>query len=447
MRSRAGAGAVPHAEPDRLTPADAEMVVTIDVRQLLQTPVVKKHALDPIQVLLKRNDELGQLLTAAGIDPLKDINTLSLSTSGNLATTGKMLAVVRGKFDPDKARTAADEYAKKHPGRLKDVKEGDLSMWEVASDKKPIFAAFAGKNALVMTLSKEDTAAVVKRAGERPQRLNKDMQAALDQLKGGESVWLAMLVTDEIKQLIKSDDNAKDFADALQSITGGLELTDDAQFTLVVHTSNAKAATQIKGKIDELMPLLGFVGAGKDASGRIVKEVINNIKLSTEKNDVSIRLKITDAQIEKARRKVSKKRTSRKRKRRRRSVAYASGSYRSLLARLELPEGAGDVAAVQTILPVGVDGLADPIPPVRVASIQVFDPLHRLLSLPIIVDMAKVIVGFARLILQGQHDPLSEVSQPLIDQGRMLFEPKEQRESVVEPIVLQVKQTQIHAVP
>ncbi len=90
---------------------------------------------------------------------------------------------------------------------------------------------------------------------------------------------------------------------ALQSITGALELTDDAQFTLVVHTSSPTAAMQIKGKLDEVMPLLNFLGTGKETSGRLVKEVIDNIKLGTDKNDVSIRLKLTDAQIDKARKK------------------------------------------------------------------------------------------------------------------------------------------------
>jgi hypothetical protein len=114
---------------------------------------------------------------------------------------------------------------------------------------------------------------------------------------------MAMIATDEIKQLLKGDDTAKDFAGALQSVTGALELSDDAQFSLVVHTNSPKAAEQIKGKLDELMPLLAFVGAGKDKSGRLVKEVIESIKLKTEKNDVSIQLQITDAQLDKARKK------------------------------------------------------------------------------------------------------------------------------------------------
>ncbi|MGH7223760.1 MAG: hypothetical protein ACRELF_11065 [Gemmataceae bacterium] len=288
---------------DRLTPSDAEVVVQVNVRQLLRTPLVKKHALDPIKVLLQRNDELKQLLAAAGLDPLKDIDTICLCTSGNPMAGGKLLSVLRGDFNVDKARKAAEEYAKKHPSRLKSFKDGELPMWEITDDNKSFYAAFAGNKTLVMTTTKKDTVAVVARVGQTPQRPSKALQAALDHLKGGESIWMAMVATDEIKKLLKSDDMAKGFAAALQSVTGALELSDDAQFALVVHTNNPKAAEQIKGKFDELMPLLAFVSAGKDKSGRIVKEVIDGIKLKAEKNDVSIRLQITDAQIEKARKK------------------------------------------------------------------------------------------------------------------------------------------------
>lgn len=295
-------GAAPAApELDRLTPSDTEMVVQVNVRQLLQTPLVKKHSLDPLKLLLQRNDEVKQLLAAAGLDPLKDIDTISLCTSGNPLSGGKLLAVVRGSFDVDKARKAAEEYARKHPGRLKSINDPARPLWEITSDNKSFYAAFAGDKTLVMTTTKEDTAAVIARAGQTPQQPSKAMQAALDHLKGSESVWMALVATDEIKQLLKNDDTAKDFAVALQSVTGALELTDDARLAVVVHTNSPEAAVQIKGKIDEVMPLLAFLGSGKDKSGRIVKDMIDGIKLKTEKNDVSIRLQITEAQIDKVR--------------------------------------------------------------------------------------------------------------------------------------------------
>jgi hypothetical protein len=299
------APAAPRTEADQLTPSDAEMVVTVNVRQMLKTPVVQKHALDPLKLVLQRSRELQRLLTAAGIDPLKDIDTIGLSTSGNPGVKGKLQAVLRGNFDPDKVRTAAEDYARKYPGQLKTLKEGSRSLWQITSDNRAYFAAFAGKGTLVLTASKNDTLAAVQRAGQPPQRLNKNLQAAVDQIPGGESLWLAMVATDSMKQVLKGDDTAKNFADALQSITGSLELTDDAQLALDIHTSNPAAATQIKGKLDEVMPLLQFLGAGKETSGRIVKEVIDSIKLGTDKNDVNIRLKLTDAQIDKVRKKDS----------------------------------------------------------------------------------------------------------------------------------------------
>ena len=283
--------------PDPLTPADAEVIITVNVRQMLRSLVVQKHALDPLKLLLQRNDELRQLLIVAGLDPLKDVDTIGLSTSGNPTHSGKLLAVVRGKFDPAKVRTAAGEYARKHPGRLKSVKVGELPMWEITSDNKSCFAAFAGVDALVMTTTKEDTAAVVARAAQPPQRLNKAMQAVLAQVKSDAPAWLAMVATDSIKQLLKGDELGKNYADALQSVTGAVELADDAQLTLVVHSSSATAAGQIKEQLEALLKLLAFLSGGKDASGQFVKEIIDNLKLSTDKGDVNIRVKVTDAQL------------------------------------------------------------------------------------------------------------------------------------------------------
>ncbi len=125
-----------------------------------------------------------KLLRAAGLDPLKDIDSIAVSTSGNPMAGGKLLVVVRGDFDPDKVRMAAEDYAKKHPGRLKSFTHDGLPMWEITSDNKSFYAAFAGNKTLVMTATKADTAAVVGRAAQTPQRPSKALQTALAHLKG-----------------------------------------------------------------------------------------------------------------------------------------------------------------------------------------------------------------------------------------------------------------------
>src|SRR5579875_1813193 len=85
------------AQPDRLTLSDAEMVVQVNVRQMLQAPLIRKHALGPFKTLLEHNAETCQLLRAAGLDPLQDIDAISLSMSGHPLSGGKLLVVVRGR--------------------------------------------------------------------------------------------------------------------------------------------------------------------------------------------------------------------------------------------------------------------------------------------------------------------------------------------------------------
>lgn len=294
------------AEPDRLTPADAELVLTVNVRRIVQSPAMKKHGLEPLKALLQRNGEIAQILKA-GIDPLQDLDTFTAIVSDdpqaigrNAALGHKFLIVARGRFDAEKIRRGAEDYAKKHPDRLEIVPDGERSLFKIPDKKGDYYAAFADKHTLVMAPTKEETLAVLRRAGQQPQTINKPLRAALDKANGQAAVWLAMTMSDKLKELLKSDDASKEFAASVQSITGALELTDDARLAVIFHAVSPDAATKIKGKLDEAMTLLQFLGAGKDKSGQLVKEVLESVKTKSEKNEMSVRLQITDAQIEKA---------------------------------------------------------------------------------------------------------------------------------------------------
>ncbi len=114
---------------------------------------------------------------------------------------------------------------------------------------------------------------------------------------------MALVATEPLKRRLKGDETAGNFAEALECVTGVLELTADARLAFAVHTGNPMAAAQIKTKLDELMQVLAFVSAGKDANAQIAKEVLDNIKVNTDKSDVNIGLTLTDAQLEKVRKK------------------------------------------------------------------------------------------------------------------------------------------------
>jgi hypothetical protein len=168
-----------------------------------------------------------------------------------------------------------------------------------------------------VTESGEDTAAAVRRAGQPPQPLSKDMQAVLDQIKGGECAWLAAVgtggtwkyLTGGTWMHLRGFKNPSDvFFDNLQSVTGGLDLGDDIRVSLVVHTNSPKAADRTKNTLKHRLtpvyaPFSRLPEWAPPLDSRFVSELKHEVKFDTERSDVRVRLRLTDAQIERARKK------------------------------------------------------------------------------------------------------------------------------------------------
>jgi hypothetical protein len=287
--------APPRAEPDPLTPADAEAVLTINISQLVQSPLAQKRALPPLRTALAHNTGVQQLLKTAEIDPLRDLQRITVCLSGPPGKGGRQVAILRGKFKPEKIRAAAAQVA----DRVKAHAEGSVTVYEIVSDK-PVYAAFVDDTTLVATPSKQETLKVVQGAGRPAGRLSANLQAALEQLRGTESIWMVMQVTATLQQAMKGDQEAQDFARSLKFVVGKIEVEKDAQARFLIRTTDAAAANQLYRKLDELTPVLAFLAAGKDASARLAKNVLDTLKVSADKTDVSITLSLTDAMIEKA---------------------------------------------------------------------------------------------------------------------------------------------------
>src|SRR5262249_22244014 len=118
------------ADADKYLPADARAIVFVNVRQTLDAPLVKKKGQDLIKAALEQNADGQKMLSAAGVDPIKDVSSITLVTTGAPTDPEKALVIVHGSFDLEKAQAAAEDYAKKNPGRLKITKEDGLILYE-----------------------------------------------------------------------------------------------------------------------------------------------------------------------------------------------------------------------------------------------------------------------------------------------------------------------------
>jgi hypothetical protein len=290
--------ASPQAGADRLVPADAGILAVLDVRRTLATPLVKKYALGPLAQVLGRDDRVIRVLRAAGVDPLRDVDTITFAASGDLPRP-RLLVVARGRFDLPRVHAAAADFARQNPEQFTATKEGGLTVYEIRAEKT-LFAAFADATTLVLSPAKDYAVASARKAGQAPAGLNPDLRAAMARLSGRESVWLAAVVSEQMKQELKQQDpQSAGLANALESVTGGIELTDALKLALVVHTADPGAAAQLRKKIDEVLPLLTFLAAGKDQVGRLAKEAVSTVKVAVDKKGVAVTLELTEDMIQK----------------------------------------------------------------------------------------------------------------------------------------------------
>ena len=78
------------ADVDKLIPADAEYVVHFNLKQLLGSEIIKKYALDQLKQALQGNDAQA-MLKELGLDPLKDIQKITIGASGTDQNDAKAL--------------------------------------------------------------------------------------------------------------------------------------------------------------------------------------------------------------------------------------------------------------------------------------------------------------------------------------------------------------------
>src|SRR5262245_16695747 len=206
----AGLSAAPAlaADPSKFTPADAELVMVLNVKQILGSQLLKQYNVpELLQGMIAGNEEAKQIIQATGLDPLKDIDSVMLTGAGN--TPDKVLVVVKGNFNADKIQKALTAQKDK----VTMTKEGALTVYEIKTDQTPAFATVLDKNTILAGTSKDYVVAAPKNTGA----VGKELKAALGKFTGNESLYIAAKVTDELRQQLGANEQLKEIAPKLLS--------------------------------------------------------------------------------------------------------------------------------------------------------------------------------------------------------------------------------------
>ncbi len=256
---------------DKFLPDDTDGLAVLNVRQVMASPLFKKHYLDLLQKTLRGNQTAQDQLQAIGIDPLKDIDRLLVVHAegshrldpkpGGKAESG-LYFVLRGKFDVGKIKARAAEIAKDSPKLLRIQKTSAGELYEFALEQ-PIFIAMPDATALVASPFRDQvTEALAKGTGKRKLQLkSKAMQKMIEAADTKQSLWLAGIGSmaydfDTTVTVVKGKKVAKTVKETLVSagvlsISGGVFVGDGIKTEIRVECPDEKTAKKISEYISQ----------------------------------------------------------------------------------------------------------------------------------------------------------------------------------------------------
>jgi hypothetical protein len=292
------------AEPDKYLPNDTEAIVVLNVKQILDSPLVKKHLAEKIRDEIKNNAEVSKVLEALGFDPLKDLSSITIASSG-LNQDSKQAVIAHGQFDPAKFEAKAEEVAKEQSNILKVLKEGGKKLYQVDApgQDKPMFVALIDKKTIVASNDKEQVLeAFAREAGTKKGTVKKDIQPLIEKADANQSLWLVVSgnALNKIDQV--SEERAKKNLEKVESISAGFTVDKGVKLSFAVAAKNAdnakELAEEIKEGLNQIKGLVGLVAANQKELAPLV-DIIGAIKVTTDESTVSLKTEVSEEVIEK----------------------------------------------------------------------------------------------------------------------------------------------------
>lgn len=288
------------ATPDKLLPADSDVVIQVNVKPLLDSGVVKKHALEEIKTAIKDNAKAGEILRQLNFDPLKDVTAVTMSMSLSNAKQPDFLGILRGTFDVDKIHA---ELAK-HTDKVASSEYGSLKVYENKEAGQSGYVSVLDKGTVVVSNKKTYVHNAIDHAkASGASNLKKELQSALEQTDDKQTIWMAVGMTDTLKKLAQAAGQGAPGIEALEGMTLGLVVKDDVSLEFNLLARNADEAKQmaplLEQGLDQGKAMVPFLTRGDKALADVITDILATTKVSADGKKVKTRSNISSENVEK----------------------------------------------------------------------------------------------------------------------------------------------------
>lgn len=299
------------ADVDNLIPAETESYLQINMKQIIESDLFKKYALANLKQALQGN-EAQKTLETLGLDPLKDIDTITAGFWGDDPQNMKGLLVVRGKFNPTKLFEAVEAAAKKDGDKVSIVKDGDYTLVKITANNRPepFFASVANENTIVGGTDKKLVTNAMKASDSKAKpALKKELAELVAKMDSKASMFGCGVSTGKVGDIppipgIDDPEKLKKQLEKLESSSMTLKVTGDVSLEIMMSMKDTAAADDFGATVDDLLgkakALLPLLAGQAPQMKPIITDITKSLKSKVEKKDIAISVKLTGGSIGKA---------------------------------------------------------------------------------------------------------------------------------------------------
>ena len=288
------------ADRDQLLPAATDAVLTVNVKSLLSSDVVKKYAEKQIRQDIDKNIGLAITLKAFEFDPFTDLHSITVAVGVTKPDKPDVLVIVRGKFDLERLQGVLDQLAKSAPDKGGVSEHGKFKIYQSKEGEQPGYGCVIDAQTLVLSQNKALVEKAIDQSQDKEQvELKKELQTLLEEVDGKQTAWLVVAGTEPVKEAVRQNPDGKAIADKLEGAVVGLTVKDGLRLELTLVTSDPAAVKTAQEELEKGKDALQSAVESFPDYGPILVEVLKGVTLTADGGKFKLRSEVSGEVIEK----------------------------------------------------------------------------------------------------------------------------------------------------
>ena len=291
------------ADLTKMVPEDTDFIFQINVSKILKMPEVQKQIKESFEKSPEQKKTYEDLIASSGFDPLKDINSITLFSSGKIIEGKEPVggALIEGKFDIEKIVKVIkdDEAAKKDV----DVTMVDGFNCVVPKNNKEGYGIFLDNQyAVVGSQLGVDAVKAIKMGKAKALENNKNFLAVMNKANTKATLCGAGLLPASFKEKCAQNPNAAALAN-IDSFFFDFNNDDNMILNLNAEVDKAENVNNVLTQVN------GYIAMIKMFSSQVpeITEAVNMLTATSEGTTIKLNLNIPAAKVAEIKAKLQEK--------------------------------------------------------------------------------------------------------------------------------------------